>query len=74
MFERFHRASTGPDQAPGSGLGLSICREIAEAHGATVWPESRAAAGTTLWVDFPPPDDADATPTPASARTDAAPA
>lgn len=57
VFERFHRASAGPDLAPGSGLGLSICREIAAAHGASIWPESRVAGGTTLWVEFPAPDD-----------------
>ncbi len=65
VFERFHRASVGPDQAPGSGLGLSICREIAAAHGASLWPESRGAGGTTMWVEFPPPGEADAIAVPA---------
>lgn len=57
VFERFHAASGGPDQVPGSGVGMSICREIAAAHGARMWPESRGAAGTTLWVEFPPPGE-----------------
>ena len=57
VFERFHRASAGPGLAPGCGLGLSICREIAAAHGAVLWPESRGTGGSTLWVEFPPPDE-----------------
>jgi two-component system, OmpR family, sensor kinase len=40
VFERFYRA---PDQSlPGSGLGLSIVRSVADAHGATVSLEDGA--------------------------------
>ncbi|HEX3421617.1 MAG TPA: sensor histidine kinase, partial [Candidatus Udaeobacter sp.] len=32
VFERFYRAR-GDEQTPGHGLGLSIARELARAHG-----------------------------------------
>jgi Histidine kinase-, DNA gyrase B-, and HSP90-like ATPase len=34
VFERFYRAR-GDEQTPGHGLGLSIARELARAHGAS---------------------------------------
>jgi two-component system sensor histidine kinase KdpD len=33
VFERFYRANSGRHAVPGSGLGLSVVREIARAHG-----------------------------------------
>ena len=51
VFERFYRAdSTG--KIPGTGLGMSIVREIVEIHGGEVSVESQAGAGTTvtLWL------------------------
>jgi len=51
VFERFHRGAQPDDAARGlgSGLGLSIVRRIAEAHGATVALED-AVGGTGLVV------------------------
>lgn len=41
----------------GSGLGLSICRGIAEAHGATIRAVNKSGrAGATIVVEFPLPD------------------
>ncbi|WP_304764362.1 ATP-binding protein [Rhodoferax sp.] len=51
VFERFYRAdSTG--KFPGTGLGMSIVREIIEIHGGEVSVESRLGEGTTvtLWL------------------------
>jgi len=50
IFERFYRteASRAGDVV-GSGLGLSICREIALAHGGHIWLE-RPQAGWTAFV------------------------
>jgi two-component system sensor histidine kinase MprB len=46
VFERFYRA-TSARSMPGSGLGLSIVQQVAEAHGGTVTAE-RAPDGGTL--------------------------
>jgi PAS domain S-box-containing protein len=58
VFERYHAASAGPDHAPGTGVGLAVCREIAAAHGARMWPDGREGGGRTTWIEFPPPGDA----------------
>lgn len=41
---------TGPSPAPGSGLGLSIVRAIAEAHGGSAGVENRPGLGASFWV------------------------
>jgi two-component system sensor histidine kinase TctE len=53
VFERFHRL-LGEVQG-GSGLGLSIAREIARIHGATITlREDPDGVGNTFSVSFPP--------------------
>jgi two-component system, OmpR family, sensor histidine kinase MprB len=58
VFERFRRAVSARSR-PGSGLGLSIVRDVAEAHGGTVFAADRsgggACVGFTLPVVPPPP-------------------
>jgi len=40
LFERFYRGdSSHSSEVSGSGLGLSICREIVAAHGGQMWLE-----------------------------------
>ncbi len=54
IFERFHRvAGTIGRTYEGSGIGLSLVRELAELHGGTVAVESRLGAGTTFRVAIP---------------------
>jgi signal transduction histidine kinase len=54
VFDRFHRADPGRDRASGgAGLGLSICRAIAEMHGGGIDLSSETGKGTTVRVRLP---------------------
>jgi signal transduction histidine kinase len=52
IFERFARRTTG-GQSEGAGLGLSIVRAIAEAHGGRVELDSAPGAGAAFTVVVP---------------------
>jgi len=52
IFERFHQGDGRP-AAEGSGLGLSIVRAIAEAHGGSAHVESPPAQGATFVLTLP---------------------
>lgn len=41
IFERFYSERPNQDFGSHSGLGLSICRQIIEAHGGRIWAENR---------------------------------
>ncbi|MEM7340308.1 MAG: HAMP domain-containing sensor histidine kinase [Actinomycetota bacterium] len=49
VFDRFHRGT----ESGGSGLGLTISRNLVEAHGGTIGIESDVGAGTTVEVRLP---------------------
>ncbi|MCP2343544.1 sensor histidine kinase [Actinomadura rupiterrae] len=53
LFEPFERL--GAVRAEGLGLGLSIVRAIADAHGAAVVARPRSGGGLVMTVTFPPP-------------------
>lgn len=52
VFAPFRHLHTA-DQYPGSGIGLAICRRIAEAHGGHIRAESVKDQGTTIIVTLP---------------------
>jgi len=49
MFERLH----GRGAYEGTGIGLAICRRIAERHGGTIEARSKAGEGSTFTVTLP---------------------
>jgi signal transduction histidine kinase len=53
VFERFARASARARRSEGAGLGLSIVRAIAEAHGGRVELDSRPGHGATFTLVLP---------------------
>jgi len=54
LFDRFYRASNAARTGrPGSGLGLSIVKEIIERHGGRVTARSSLGHGTTISVRLP---------------------
>ena len=55
IFDRFYKVDPSrAGQAAGSGLGLSIVKAIVERHGGRITAASRAGAGTTFTLKFPP--------------------
>ena len=52
VFDRFWRAPTAR-RMPGSGLGLSIVREVARSHGGTVGVERAPGGGALFRIRFP---------------------
>jgi signal transduction histidine kinase len=58
LFERFYRGeSARQSKAPGTGLGLPICRELVERHGGKITVESEVGRGSTFTVWLPAGDD-----------------
>jgi signal transduction histidine kinase len=56
VFDRFWRADQARSRTgerPGAGLGLAICKWIAEAHGGAIAVQSRPGRGTTFTVTLP---------------------
>ncbi len=54
IFTPFFRGrQQGVASVPGSGLGLSISREIIEAHGGRIWFASTEGVGTTFYFTVP---------------------
>ncbi|MGB7087372.1 MAG: ATP-binding protein [Phormidesmis sp.] len=52
IFDKFVQVKTEKDVG-GSGLGLSICREIIKAHGGTIWVESTSGKGSKFTFTLP---------------------
>jgi two-component system sensor histidine kinase MprB len=52
VFDRFYRSAEARTE-PGSGLGLSIVKQVVERHGGTVWAANREGGGAAVGFDLP---------------------
>jgi two-component system sensor histidine kinase KdpD len=53
IFQRFYRSPGTQHMAPGTGIGLSVAKRIAEAHTGRVWAESDSETSTTFFFALP---------------------
>lgn len=52
VFRLFHRLNKNKNYE-GSGVGLSICKNIVEKYGGKIWYESELGKGTTFYISIP---------------------
>jgi light-regulated signal transduction histidine kinase (bacteriophytochrome) len=53
VFQLFHRLNKTNQQFEGTGIGLTICKNIVEKYNGRIWFESDEANGTTFFIAFP---------------------
>ncbi len=54
VFDRFYQVqSDGHRKIKGTGIGLSLIRELLEIHKGRVWVESEINQGSTFFIEFP---------------------
>jgi PAS domain S-box-containing protein len=58
IFDKFYRADASNTAIPGTGLGMTIVRNIVTAHGGTIVVESARTKGTTVRFTLPLRDEA----------------
>ncbi len=53
IFEKFYRVRSHRDQVPGTGLGLSVVKQIIHGHGGEINFTSKVNVGTTFTITLP---------------------
>lgn len=53
LFSEVNFTTIGTENEKGNGLGLSICKEMVDLNGGSIWVESELEKGTTFFVALP---------------------
>jgi two-component system, OmpR family, sensor histidine kinase KdpD len=53
VFKRFYRSPGSNRKAPGTGIGLSVVKQVTEAHQGRAWVNSDLHTGTTVFLTLP---------------------
>ncbi|MHB1936442.1 MAG: sensor histidine kinase [Acidobacteriaceae bacterium] len=53
VFDRYFRCAGSAGKIPGTGIGLSVAKRAAQAHGGDVWLTSDRSRGTTFFASLP---------------------
>jgi two-component system sensor histidine kinase KdpD len=53
IFDRYYRSTNYSNRAPGTGIGLSVAKRVAQIHGGYVWVTSDEHEGTTFFAAIP---------------------
>jgi two-component system sensor histidine kinase KdpD len=53
IFDRYYRGEGTANKISGTGIGLSVAKRAAQAHGGDVWLTSDRARGTTFFASLP---------------------
>ena len=70
LFTRFERGPAARfGRVPGSGLGLALCKSLAEKMGGRIWLESEVGKGSCFYFSAPFPTAVDPAPAPAESVT-----
>jgi len=53
IFEKYYRVEDNTARIPGTGMGLTIARDIVKAHGGDIWVESTLGEGSEFFFTLP---------------------
>ena len=53
IFEKFYRVKSSAGKVPGTGLSLSICKQIVSGHGGNIAVRSKLGEGTEFTIHLP---------------------
>jgi two-component system, NtrC family, sensor histidine kinase KinB len=73
IFERFTQVPGQAGRRRGSGLGLTFCRLVMEAHGGSIRVEAGASGGSVFVLTLPLPEEREGLPVQPGAQTEETP-